>query len=33
MGFRLSTLQEYNRFVAIDIGSNKIRVLICEIEK
>lgn len=32
MGFRLSTLQEYNRFIAIDIGSYKIRVLICEIK-
>lgn len=32
MGFRLSTIQEYNRFIAIDIGSYKIRVLICEIQ-
>jgi enoyl-[acyl-carrier-protein] reductase (NADH) len=32
MSFRLSTIQEYSRFVAIDIGSCKIRVLICEIE-
>ena len=32
MSFRLSTIQEYNRFIAVDIGSYKIRVLICEIE-
>lgn len=32
MSFKISTVIDYNRFIAIDIGASKIKALICAIE-
>lgn len=32
MSFKISNIVDYNRFIALDIGTSKIKVLICSIE-
>ncbi|MDP2103943.1 MAG: hypothetical protein Q8K26_03415, partial [Candidatus Gracilibacteria bacterium] len=32
MPFSISNIVDYNRFIALDIGSSKIKVLICSLE-
>jgi cell division ATPase FtsA len=33
MGFQIKTLSENDRFFVIDIGSTRIKVLLCELEE
>jgi cell division ATPase FtsA len=32
MSFKISNIVDYNQFIALDIGTSKIKVLICSIE-
>lgn len=32
MSFKISNIVDYNRFIALDIGTSKIKVLICSVE-
>ncbi len=31
MGFSIRTLSEYDRFFVVDIGSSRVKVLLCEL--